>query len=99
MRSTVSPMLKDLVSKENLTQSAIKELCEAAGSQQTRREMEAIILSYLYTFLDSSITHLGPGDLAAEDHEVRPDDGQQSAGVCPQISLGKLQKEIETSPR
>ena len=99
MRSTVSPMLDDMTIKENLTQSAIKELCEAAGSQETRRKVEAIILSYLYTFLDSSITHLGPGDLAAEDFFNRDDLHERLTKMFNMMTASNLPVSVLTFPQ
>ena len=99
MRSTVSPMLDDMTSKENLTKSAIKEQCEAAGSQETRTEVEAIILSYLYTFLDSSITHLGPGDLAAEDFFNRDDLHERLTKMFNMMTASNLPVSVLTFPQ
>ena len=99
MRSSVSPLVEDLVSTENLTQSDISRLCEAAGSEDTRTEVAAIILSYLYTFLDPAITQLGPGDLAVQEFFNKDDLHERITKMFNLMTASSLPVSVLTFPQ
>ena len=99
MRSSVSPLIDDLVRRENLTQSEISRLCEATETEQIRTEVAAIILSYLYTFLDSTITKLGPGDLAAQEFFNKDDLHERITKMFNLMTASSLPVSVLTFPQ
>ena len=92
-------MIEELVSEENLTQSQIKVLCEAAGSRQTLTEVAAVILSYLYTFLEPNTSRLGPGDLAAEQFFNRDDLQEKITRMFNLMTASNLPVSVLTFPQ
>ena len=68
MKAVVSPMIKEMIVTENVTTTEMNSHCREEENKQTKRVVESLLLSYLFTFLDSASAQLGPGDLAAEKY-------------------------------
>ena len=63
LKTVVTPLIREEVSKSNLSKSEITEACKNTENKQVETEMQAFILSYLFLFLDK-YTDVGAGDLA-----------------------------------
>ena len=59
MRKTISPKIESMVATVNITESEINVLCNAKENEQTKKEIEALLLSYLYTFMQYKAIDLG----------------------------------------
>ena len=59
MREEISPKIRAMVALENITETTVNSLCEATENKPTKTEVEALILSYLYTFIDYRNTEGG----------------------------------------
>ena len=67
MRNEISPIISEMIARENINETEISSLCHSEDNEHTKRAVEALILSYLYTFMNAD-SEVGPGDLAAEEH-------------------------------
>ena len=66
MTNEVTPFISKKVEEYNLTKSEISSACNDPKNTILKKEMEAMILSYMYLFLDT-VSYLGAGDLAASE--------------------------------
>ena len=66
MRKELSPKITEMIEKENVTKSEMNSLCRAKETEATKREVESLLLSYLYAFMDPVSADVGFGDLATE---------------------------------
>ena len=72
-KRVLSSEITERMSKGNVTGSEINSLCNDKENNNTKRKLEALILSYLYIFMSPNSVESGPGDLAAEDYfQVSP---------------------------
>ena len=71
-RKTLNSLVKDAVASENLTNT--DTACNENKNEEEKEEIEALLLSFLYVFIDSAnAISLGPGDIAAEEYFNRND--------------------------
>ena len=54
IRKQVSPMIKNVVSEQNLTMADVSDACKDKDNIEYKIKMEALLLSYMYLFLDAS---------------------------------------------
>ena len=66
LKQEVSPIIMASKSRNNLTKSVITASCNRkdGNSLQTKSEMEAMILSYFYMFINEETSEVGAGDIA-----------------------------------
>ena len=64
IRNQVGPIIKGAVAKYNVTKSEILKVCNDLKNQDIKTEMEAMLLSYMYLYIDTGAISLGAGDLA-----------------------------------
>ena len=68
-KKAISYLLNDVVVYENITDTETNAACNDKEMEGEKKEIAALVLSFLYIFIDfSSVVSLGPGDLAAQDH-------------------------------
>ena len=84
IRKQVSPMIKNVVSEQNLTRSDISESCNDEKNIDYKTEMEALLLSYIYIFQDGRNSGVGAGDLATSSLETRLSRGKYTKPPIPE---------------
>ena len=73
-RNTLNSLVKDGLAGENITDTDIDAACKDNKNKEEKEEIEALILSFLYVFIDvANVRYLGPGDIAAEEYFNRDD--------------------------
>ena len=63
----ISPIIKMMVDEHNLTKSEISQTCKDPENIRLKRKTEAMILSNMFLFIDSSNSNIRAGDLAASE--------------------------------
>ena len=61
----ISPIIKMKVDEYNLTKSEISQTCNDQTNRGLKRETEALLLSNMFLFIDSTSSNIRAGDLAA----------------------------------
>ena len=51
-RKTFNSLIKDAVASENITNTEIEAACKEKQNEDEKKEIEALLLSYLYVFID-----------------------------------------------
>ena len=64
MKQHISPLIMETKTQYNLTKSEISTACKDSNNLKIKSEMEALLLSYMFLFIDHRNTELGAGDLA-----------------------------------
>ena len=68
-RKTFNSMIKDGVAGENITNKEIETACQKKQNEDDKKEIAALLLSFLYVFIDvTTVKDLGPGDIAGEEY-------------------------------
>ena len=70
MKNEISTIILNYRSKENLTELEISSVCNNATNQSMRKNMGALIMSFMYLFLDKYENNVGAGDLATSSLPV-----------------------------
>ena len=65
IKSQVGPLIQEATVYQNKTKSEISSECSDKKNKETKKKMEAMLLSYMYIFLDTKSSFLGAGDLAS----------------------------------
>ena len=74
-RKMFNSLIEDAISSENITDAEISAVCGDKQKEGIKNEIEALLLSYLYLFIDTAnVRSLGPGDIAAEDYFILPEE-------------------------
>ena len=66
----VTPVINKKITEKNLTKSEISSTCQNKENEELKHKMEAMILSYMYLFLDKKAYKIGAGDLAASKFQT-----------------------------
>ena len=64
VRKQVGPIIKNAMSEQNLTKADVSNACKDENNMEYKTKMEALLLSYMYLFIDVKNTVVGAGDLA-----------------------------------
>ena len=70
IKKLVAPIIKDAENKTNLTKSDIKTACNDERNKDLKIQISAMLLSYMYIFIDWKSTEVGAGDLATGPYET-----------------------------
>ena len=71
-RNTLKSLIQDVVASENITD--IDTACNENNNPEDKEEIEALVLSFLYVFVDeANVRSVGPGDIAGEEYFNRDD--------------------------
>ena len=61
MKKEISPHIALKIKEYNLTKTEISSVCTDLKNKQLKSEMEAMILSFLYLFIDENTLVIGSG--------------------------------------
>ena len=62
-------LIDDAVASENITKTEINTACKDKQNEDEKKEIAALLLSFLYVFIDpDNLRSLGPGDIAVEHY-------------------------------
>ena len=79
-RNTLKSLIQDVVASENITD--IDTACNENNNPEDKEEIEALVLSFLYVFVDeANVRDIGAGDIAAEDYFNRDDLHTEMTGL------------------
>ena len=68
-KNSLNSLLADVLAQENITNTETNDACNNKENDGEKKEIEALILSFFYIFIDkSNVMSVGAGDIAAEDH-------------------------------
>ena len=68
LTKTMAAKIEGMVEQLNITRPEIEDHCQRAENDAIKKEFEAILLSYVYVFMDETSSEVGYGDLSAEEY-------------------------------
>ena len=68
LTKTVAKKIEGMVEQLNITRPEIEDHCQRAENEAIKKEFEALLLSYVYVFMDRTSSEVGYGDLSAEEY-------------------------------
>ena len=68
-KKSLNSLVTDVLAEENITNTDTIDACNNKENSGEKKKIEALVLSFLYIFVDqSNVKRVGAGDIAAEEH-------------------------------